>query len=100
MFPYTLTGLTRDAFVRAQARIGARSKGPAGDRLWVLLRGNTGWIEVPLEAMPLLLGVESLDDALSAVLQVDGVIRELTDDERHDAERMFFCAGRLGASER
>jgi hypothetical protein len=88
MFPYTLTGLTAEHFAAARKQIGARSEGPAADRFWVLLRRD-GWCEVPREAMPLLIGVEDLEGAVEAVMQVDGVVTSLDEDERRDAAAML-----------
>ncbi|MCY1008499.1 hypothetical protein OV079_23660 [Nannocystis pusilla] len=95
MYPYTLTGLTAEHFAAARLKIHARSNGPAPDRFWVLLR-HAGWCDVPREAMPLLFGVDDLDAAVSAVLQVEGVVRELSLEERLDAEMMLLHAAKGG----
>lgn len=91
MFPYSITGLTAEHFATARRRrLKLSSDGPQATELWVSIAGE--WRAAPLDAMPLLLGVNTLAAAAQAVVVVGGKLRELTASERDDAELLFFHA--------
>lgn len=98
LIPYSFTGVTAELFSAAhRSGLSLRSSGPARDQVWWLLAGDPGvWLCVPRDAMPLLLGVLSLDDARDAVALVDGEPTMLTDAELDDAVTLVARAGAQG----
>ncbi len=98
LIPYSFTGVTAELFSAAhRSGLALRSTGPARDKVWWLLAGDPGvWFCVPRDAMPLLLGVLSLDEAHDAVALVDGVPTLLTGAELDDAVTLLARAGAQG----
>lgn len=98
LIPYSFTGVTAELFAAARrAGITLRTRGPALDKIWWLLAGDTGvWLCVPRDAMPLLIGTTEFDATLDAVKLVDGDHAMLSDDERADAVELFYRAGAEG----
>lgn len=94
LIPYSLIGVTAERFSAAQ--IAKLTTGPARDRVWVLIADR--WISAPRDAMPLLLGVDDLDEAAQAALQVDGNLEALTPDEETDARWIVARAAAQGRS--
>lgn len=92
--PYSLIGVTAERFAEASTKIATTTSGPARDRVWVLIADR--WISAPRDAMPLLLGVDDLDEAARAATQVDGTIEALTPSEETDARWIIARAASQG----
>jgi hypothetical protein len=90
--PYSLIGVTAEHFAAAQ--IAKLTAGPHRERVWVLIADR--WVSAPRDAMPLLLGVDDLDEASEAALRVDGCIEALTLDEATDARWIVARAAAQG----
>lgn len=87
MVPFTFTGLAAEHFAAARQQINMRTEGPRADEVWVQISdrylGHV-WRVAPRQAMPLLIGVASVEEAEGAAAMVGGSLRKLDRDEFYD----------------
>lgn len=96
MLAYSFVGLTSELFADARRRgVPVKTGGPMARQVWAAI--GPDWIVVPRKTMPLLLGVTSSEGVAQAMIQIGGApFRELTKDEREDAELVVGRANSQG----
>lgn len=96
MLAYSFVGLTSELFADARRRgVPVKTDGPKARQVWASI--GRDWIAVPRKAMPLLLGVTSIEGVVKAMIEIGGApFRELTEWEIEDAELVIGRANSQG----